>query len=212
MKLNYNCVRDILFYEKSPTLNEEFIRGLFAMSDVVKQTINDVTNIQQTIFNRDNITLAIALFGALGTVISGILNFIHSRKRFSLQIVKICYLKEYIVVYIAIQNKSRLPISINDISLIIGKEKYTGNSIPPHSLRYIDPTTDIPTDREHFTIQFPLNLGALAGASGYMRLDVPEEVSQKLPTHLIFQVATNRGNSVQKKLERGKWTDWQSMI
>lgn len=174
--------------------------------------MDDIANFLQTVFTRDNITLAIALFGALGTAISGISNFIHSRKRFSLQIIKMFHSEEFMVAYIAIQNESRLPISVNDISIIIGKEEYTGNSVPPRSLRLIDPTTDIPTDREHFTIQFPLNLGALAGASGYICLDVPEEVSQKLPTHLIFRVATNRGNSVRKKLERGKWTDWQSML
>lgn len=174
--------------------------------------MENLTTNQQSIFTRENITLAIALFGAIGTALSGILNFFHSRKRISIQIIKICRLKDFIIAYIAIQNKSRLPISINDISLIINKEKYTGNSVPPHSLRHTNSTTDIPTDREHFTMQFPVNLGALAGASGYIRLDVPEEVSQTLSTHLIFQVATNRGSSIRKKLEREQWIDWQSML
>lgn len=164
------------------------------------------------ILTRDNITLAIALFGAFGTAVNLFSSFMHSRKKISIQIIKICRLKEFMIVYISIQNESRLPISINDISLIIDKKKYTGNSVPPHSLRYTDLATDIPAVREHFTIQFPLNLGALAGASGYIRPDVPEDISRTLSTPLTFQVATNRGNSIQKLLALDKWTDWPSML
>ncbi len=174
--------------------------------------MNDIASTHQTIFNRDNITLAIALFGALGTALSGILSFFRSRKKISIQIIKICRLEEFMIAYIAMQNKSRLPISINDISIIINKKKYTGNDIPPRTLRYVTDSHNTPVSREHTTIQFPVNLGPLSGASGYICFDVSANVSQMLSTPLIFEVSTNRGNSVRKKLELSEWTEWYSML
>lgn len=172
---------------------------------------NLATN-QQSIFTRENITLAIALFGAIGTAISGILSFFRSRKKISIQIIKISRLEKFMIAYIAMQNKSRLPISINDISIIINKRKYTGNSVPPLTLEYVIDSLDTPATRKHTTIQFPVNLGPLSGASGYICLDVPSDVSQKLSTPLTFEVSTNRGNSTRKKLELTEWTEWYSML
>lgn len=84
--------------------------------------MNDFTNNLQSLFTRENITLAIALFGAFGTALNGILGFIRSRKKISIQIIKICRLNKFIVAYIVILNHSRLPISINDISIIINQK------------------------------------------------------------------------------------------
>lgn len=161
---------------------------------------------------RENITLALALFGAIGTALDWALKIIHSRKNISMQIIKNFQVKDFIVIFLAMQNNSYLPISINDISLIVNGTKYTGFSVPPHTLRYKDDTLDIPVDREHTTIPFPVNLGALAGASGYIRFDVSEEVFETLSTPLTFQVSTNRGSSIQMKLESAEWVCWKSML
>lgn len=59
---------------------------------------------------------------------------------------------------------------------------------------------------------FPVNLGALAGASGYICFDVYKDVSQTLSTPLIFEVSTNRGNAIQKRLVPPEWAEWSSML
>ncbi len=67
---------------------------------------------------RENITLAIAILGAVGTIGTWIFAFVHSRRNISFSIEKICTLDRSVAICITILNKSRLPICISNISLV----------------------------------------------------------------------------------------------
>ena len=59
---------------------------------------------------------------------------------------------------------------------------------------------------------FPVNLGPLAGFSGYIFFDISKEASEMLSTPLTVRVSTNRGNSFEKKLPLTEWSDWENMF
>lgn len=162
---------------------------------------------------RENITLCIAIFGAMGTCLGWIIGFFRSRKNISMQIIKICELNNTVIAYMTFQNHSRLPISINNLNLIIDKNSYAGFNGPPHAIT-IERTQNngVIATKEYMTISFPINLPSLSGTSGYVFFDISKKASENLSTPLTFEVSTNRGNPVQMKLSLEKWIDWEKMF
>lgn len=162
---------------------------------------------------RENITLCIAIFGAVGTCLNWIIEFFRSRKNISIQIIKICKLNNSVIAYMTFQNHSRLPISINNLNLIIDKNSYAGFNGHPHSIT-IEKTksNDTLITREYVTISFPINLPSLSGTAGYVFFDISRKVSENLSTPLTFEVSTNRGNPIQMKLSLEDWIDWEKMF
>lgn len=167
----------------------------------------------QKYLTRENITLAIALFGALGNIINWIMNYYSFQRKITIHINKISHFGNAVVAYVTIQNKSRLPISINDISLKTNGKIYTGFHIPQLTLKIKRRTGDtITAEREYSCMTFPVNLGSLSGVSGYLFLDTSKEDSETLSTLLTFEVSTNRGNSFETKSLLAEWTDWEKML
>ncbi len=160
------------------------------------------------LFTRENITLAIAIFGALGTLLTWFFNFIHSRKNIDLRIIKISKFENQLTMYLSIQNKSRIPISINSISLLSDGVYYPCDIIshPAFTVSYQNNCTDI------FTIPFPVNLGSLTGTSGYIEFDISSKVLKPLSTPLTVQVSTNRGKAIEKKLHFEDLVDLVDML
>lgn len=162
---------------------------------------------------RENITLAIAILGAFGTISNWITSFLHSRRNVSIQIIKMCKTYNSVIAYISIQNNSRIPISINDISLKYNRQFYSGFNVPQHTLKVERKSGDsITAVQEYLTMTFPINLGSLSGASGYIFFGISKEVSESLSTPLIFRVSSNRGNPFEMKLESSEWGDWDKMF
>ncbi|MDE7046804.1 MAG: hypothetical protein K2P25_02280 [Lachnospiraceae bacterium] len=171
------------------------------------------TNFFSTYITRENITLAIAVFGALGTIASWISNFYHTRKNIGIQIIKISRIKNSLIAYVSFQNKSQLPISINSISIQVDGKSYSGCAIPPHTIKITKQTGNAITGtREYQSIPFPVNLGSLSGASGYIFFDTSKSVVEALSSPLTVLVSTNRGKSMKMKLPWTEWTDWDKMF
>lgn len=162
---------------------------------------------------RENITLIIAVFGAFGTIVTWISNYCHARKNIDIQIIKIAHMENALMAYITIQNKSRLPISINCISAQIDGHSYSGFAVPPYTLNFKTYSADkITGTREYQSIPFPINLGSLSGTSGYIFFDTPKCDVESLSTPLTVLVSTNRGNLMKMKLPWAEWTDWYKMF
>lgn len=167
----------------------------------------------QKYLTRDNITLAIAIFGALGNIANWIVNYCRSRRNITIQINRICHFGNTIVAYVTIQNESRLPISINNISAKIDGNLYNGFHVPQRTIKITRQTGDtITATREHSSMSFPLNLGCLSGVSGYLCFDFSKEACEILSTLLTFQVSTNRGKPFETKSLLAEWTDWEKMF
>lgn len=174
------------------------------------QTFKDMLSKYLT---RDNLTLALAIFGSAGTFISGFTSYLRSRKSFQIKIERICKFGNSIVAYITILNKSHFPISISDISLKFDKNLYPGCHIP---LRHI--TTSVTKDgncissHDCVSMPFPVNIGGLSGSSGYLIFDIPEALQENLKTPLTFQVSSNRGRPIQMQLTFSEWAKWSHML
>lgn len=167
----------------------------------------------QKYFTKDNLTLVTAVFGALSSIITWIINYRRSRKNITIQVNKICHFGNAIVAHVTIQNESRLPISINDVSAKIKGKLYNGFHVPQCTINISTITeNNVTASRECCTMSFPINLGSLSGVSGYLFFDTSKEVSETLSTHLTFRVSTNRGNSIEMKSALAEWVNWQTML
>lgn len=163
----------------------------------LQEVLNQFTNF----FNRDNITLALSIFGSAGTLISAILSFIRSRKRISITVPKLYRNDSSIWLYVLIENNSRLPISVNSISMRFNDELFYASQISQKILEVTQRTGNTITDKkEYFSIQFPISLPALSGTSGYLYFEIPATFFENSSTQLCFQVGTNRGMIKKTKL------------
>lgn len=152
-------------------------------------------------FTRENITLAIAIFGAIGTLFNWLLNFFHNRRNLKIKIVSIRKHKSDFLMYVLIENRSRLPISISSFSVKIGGAFYPCRLIPKKVRTDVSSGKGISTRTPFYTMQFPVNIGSLGAASGYVFFDSYPQSVQPISIPLIFRVATNRGASFQISLQ-----------
>lgn len=149
---------------------------------------------------KENITLAIALIGAIGTIASWVYSFVSNRKRLSFKIVSSYYKNNSIVAFVMIENKSRLPVSINAISLLTNEDVIICGQIPTKILEITNRSGQEVTDRRKiYTMQFPISLASLSGASGYVYFDLKnQEINAE--EDLSFKIGTNRGEPIVFKV------------
>lgn len=151
----------------------------------------------------DNIVAALALIGSAGTAWS----FISSRKRLHIQISNIVYRTELNTLAIAIlfENRSRLPISIIDITLIVGEKEVSFEPFPRCVSEYFHKKGSEIVDKKFlYNLNFPVSLSQLGAESGYLLLDISQEDFEKLPTHLTLKVRSSRGLAQKKLLNTEK--------
>lgn len=152
-------------------------------------------------FTRENITLAIAIFGALGTIFTWISSFLRNRKRLNFKIHKLYIAGNILSCFISFENKSHLPISINGISVVFDKQYYPCNNTSQLLFKSTNKSNGkITAEKSVYTTQLPVNLSALSGSSGYFSFAVSQDVLENLSTLLTVQVSTNRGLPIEKKL------------
>ena len=156
---------------------------------------------------KENITLAIALFGAIGTIFTWILNAIHNHKNLDLKIVQISRTEKQLTMYLSILNKSQLPISISGIAILLNNVYYPCDVIShsAYTIHYSNKDTDI------CTLPFPITLGSLSGTSGYIEFDISSNASKFFSNPLTVQVSTNRGKAIEMKLNFEDLVDWDDM-
>ena len=162
---------------------------------------------------RENITLALAIFGSAGTLISWISRIVSSRKSVSISIGRIYEPDKCFSCFLIFENKSRLPISITSISVLIDGVSFPCVSIPHAAYTITEKTGSTVTRYKEFPgLSMPLNLSGLSGSSGFLDFDIPQEYLQKLSTPLILQVATNRGRLKQIQLEFEDYSDQGELL
>lgn len=161
---------------------------------------------------RDNITLVLSIIGSVGTIVTWFVAWLKSRKNISVIIVKICKTKNYLFMYLMITNNSRLPITINNVSIIHDDITYPCFELPTKILSSETRTGDLVKDtKNYYTVKFPINLSSLMGTSGYFAFDIPQEDLQTLTTPVKLQVCTNRGKAIEMKLPFEKLSNWGEM-
>lgn len=158
---------------------------------------------------RENITLAIAIFGAVGAVCNWVQKQIDNKVSMDVHLLKAFKPGRSFVVYLSFQNRSRLPISINSVSVLIDGSAYQCELVPHSAFKKYNSGVLV---SEIKTMTFPVNLSPLSGSAGFVEFAAPEEELRKLSTHLTLQVSTNRGNLPKKKFLLGDWDDVVSFL
>jgi hypothetical protein len=146
------------------------------------------------------------ILGILGFIISliNIVNYFLSR-RINLEI-KItefafrngCKDTKRLFVHYQMNNKSKLPIAITDMQLLIQGHLYIEDYNTHEVMAYHHTAKEIneyvPTYNEHL----PINLPMLSSRAGYLVFAIPEDIAECVHKDLTFQIRTNRCKEVQK--------------
>ncbi len=162
---------------------------------------------------RDNITLFLSIIGSAGTALSWIYTWLKSRKKLSIKVIKICKIKDNLIMYISISNQSASPICIEGLNILFEGNAFPCSQLPTMVFKKESKHGDVVvSSKEYLTIPLPINLSSSAGTSGYLAFDIPQDILQNMPKPLIVQVCTNRGKAVEKKLEYDEENLWNDMF
>lgn len=167
-------------------------------------------NIIHSLLTRSNITLALSIFGSVGTLISFIFSVFKNRKNISIEIAgrRFSDKPSSLLVYILFENKSRLPISITNISVELDSVWYPCKKIPSIVLTETSMHKGIITSQHvHYSLPLPTFVTGLGATSGYIYFEFPESLLPPDATHLNFLISTNRGKAFEKRLPLGLQLD-----
>ena len=149
-----------------------------------------------SLFSRDNITLAIALIGAFGTIWGFYQNRFKIKCSYISQLVLPPPTKVTIMYFnFLIENQSRLPVSISRIYLSIDglQSESLRESYPVHA--YIEQSGRSSQKYPAFTLPLPVKIEGLGAVGGYFRFHFSEPISESklLQSKVTVTIATNRG-------------------
>lgn len=152
--------------------------------------------------SRDNITLVLSIFGSLGTIFTLLHSFVSNRKNIDVRIIGHRYTDSHsLLIYVAFENKSRLPIAITGISVFVEDVPYSCAEPPVVALKTTSRTgKTITSHHEYRTLTLPVNLPSLGGTSGYVFFETPEATFQTDATPLKFLINSNRGRVMKNTL------------
>lgn len=154
-----------------------------------------------SLLTKENITFALSLFSAMCVILGWLHSYFITRKKFALHVVAYTALYNNAWFYIAFENKSRLPISISTISILIDGTYYPCRYIPQvvrEKEHYTGSKTEI--KEQQFSIPFPINLSSLGSNSGFVLFVFPTGISMPTSKNVTFQVSSNRGKAIQMTL------------
>lgn len=167
-------------------------------------------NLIKEMLSRDNLTLALSIFGSVGTLASFLFSVLKNRKNINVEIVgrRFSDNPSFLLVYTLFENNSRLPISITGISVKLDSIWYPCEKIPIVTLTETTRQNgEITSHHEHRSLSFPIFITGLGGTSGYVYFEFPESSLSPNTTHLNFLISTNRGKAIEKKLSLGRQLD-----
>lgn len=159
--------------------------------------MNAIFNFMQELFTRENVTFAIAVFGAVGTAKS----IFQSRKK--VEFIPLGYtLNEDhdLIVHFEIINHSTTAISIVNISYIYDGKHYSCSKERAIAESIYHERRHVPALKDFYTQPFPLQLVGLGGTSEYIRFELPPEIHPDFSKPQTFQVSANRGKAAEMKL------------
>ncbi len=174
------------------------------------RTTSEIIEILHNFITRDNVTLALAIFGSFGTLFSWLFVFLKNRKNLKIHIVGYRFSDDNhsLLIYAMFENRSRLPISITGIYVDIENILYSCEKIPITAFEEtIRSGKEIISHREYRSMNLPISIPGLGGTSGYIYFEFPLVSVKPSSKHLNFQLLTNRGKIVQNSLPLGRFLD-----
>lgn len=152
------------------------------------------------LLTRENITLALSIFGTIGTVITFIANFLVYRKNLRIKIVSSTYKKDFhqLILVTSFENRSRLPITVTSVSATINDKQLKPLRYPRCVGEFIKKDgNEIIARKFLYNLKFPIDIQPLSAVSGHILFDVSPKELETLSTPLTLSLHSTRG-SVQK--------------
>lgn len=152
--------------------------------------------------SKGNLSVWIASISFVMSLVTWIRTFIVEHKNIKIK-VQFFRVKEHTAyMFLLVENKSRLPIAISDIVLRQGKERIHCRPFPTEIItRTLKVNGKVVEKPPKCSDSIPVQLNGLSSKSCIVLFeDIPEEI---LPTstRLNFEVSTNRGMRVKRKLQ-----------
>lgn len=145
----------------------------------------------------------LAFVSVAAFVMSGltwISTFVHQRKRLSVFLLEYFQEPTRLNLMLSIENKSRLPISISRISILLDGKEYLCSYRSIKVLEFAATEKGVRKVTEsHFSLPFPIPIFSLGAVGGYLTFPDFPRISENPPTPLTLRVYTNRGRPKRMK-------------
>lgn len=135
------------------------------------------------LLTRENITLALSIFGAIGTLFT--------------------FLTYMLLITLTFENRSVLPIAITSIKCFIDKKEFPLFEHPICVKEYAHSRGKEVIDRKFlYNINFPVDIQQLSAFSGSIVLELSQKELETLSTPLTLQVFSTRGKAQKIELKK----------
>lgn len=129
-------------------------------------------------------------------------DFVSQRKNIHGRILSIKSYSDVTYVYLALENRSRLPIAVTSIDLVLNQSTYTCTALPT----LVSSTTRRCKDTilkyaEEYSTSLPIRIQQLGAASILALFENMNQLPPDDATTLMLVIYTNRGKPVQMTLE-----------
>lgn len=164
---------------------------------------------QWLICNWDSIVDFMAIAGFVLSFLIAIFTAISQRRNFKIKIFTYCHTRNRHFFFAAIDNKSRLPISITQVAIISDKKKFYCRMIPKKVIGS-DPIRETNKEtRELVNLPIPIQLDGLCSTSGFLVIEDEKQELPTLSTPVKLEVSSNRGSLLKIELELGQVLDYR---
>ena len=153
---------------------------------------------------KDDITLIIAIIGAIGTLYSMVSSLWIKRKNLKISISNAAYRKDLhtLMLPISFENRSHLPITVTSVRIFSLENELHVSEYPRCVNEYTHRHGSEIVDRKfQYNLNFPIGIGVLGAVSGCILLDISPKEFEKISTPLTVQVRSTRGLVQKKQLE-----------
>lgn len=159
--------------------------------------------------NKDNITLLIAILGFVMSLITWVKKFLTQRRKLSGKVLGIKSYEDVTFIYLLLENKSMLPISVTWIALRCGGESYPCTPLPVRIFEKVRRSRgEIIEIKREYSTPMPITIGELGAVNALVFFENLRQLPPDDATHLNLQVCTNRGKPMQMTLLLPE--DWAS--
>lgn len=152
------------------------------------------------LLTRENITLALSIFGTIGTLVTLTSSYLTKRKNLKVNLVSFTYRidLERLMLSLTFENRSRLPIAIISISVIKDNKELNFEPYPSCVGEYTHRHGNEIVDRKfEYNLNLPVDIQQLSAVSGVVLFGISPTDLENLSTPLTLLIRSTRGK-VQK--------------
>lgn len=157
------------------------------------------------LLTRENITLALSIFGAIGTLFTFLTSYLSKRKNLKIKIIKSSYRTDMhmLLITLTFENRSVLPIAITSIKCFTDRQEFPLFEHPICVKEYAHSRGKEVVDRKFlYNINFPIDIQQLSAFSGSIVLELSQKELETLSTPLTLQVFSTRGKAQKIELKK----------